>query len=66
MSLAFLYPGRGSQRPGMLRALPASPAVTRTLDEAALELDHTRWPASLDDLDTAERCNRPPMSNWRC
>jgi malonate decarboxylase epsilon subunit len=54
MSLAFLYPGRGSQRPGMLRALPASPAVTRTLDEAALELDHTRWPAGLDDLDTAE------------
>jgi malonate decarboxylase epsilon subunit len=54
MSLAFLYPGQGSQRPDMLRALPASPAVTRTLDEAALELDHTRWPAGLDDLDTAE------------
>jgi malonate decarboxylase epsilon subunit len=54
MSLAFLYPGQGSQRPDMLRALPASPAVTRTLDEAALELDHTRWLAGLDDLDTAE------------
>ena len=50
MSLAFLYPGQGSQRPDMLRALPASPAVTRTLDEAALELDHTRWPAGLDDI----------------
>ena len=24
MSLAFLYPGQGSQRPDMLRALPAS------------------------------------------
>jgi malonate decarboxylase epsilon subunit len=54
MSLAFLYPGQGSQRPGMLRALPASPTVTSTLDEAAAALDHTRWPGSLDDLDTAE------------
>lgn len=54
MSVAFLYPGQGSQRPGMLRALPASPAVTSTLDEAAAELDHTRWPAGLDDLDSTQ------------
>lgn len=54
MSLAFLYPGQGSQRPGMLRALPVSPAVTSTLDEAATALDNARWPAGLDDLDTAE------------
>lgn len=34
MSLAFLFPGQGSQRPGMLGALPASPAVAATLAEA--------------------------------
>jgi malonate decarboxylase epsilon subunit len=38
----------------MLRALPASPAVTSTLNEAGTELDHTRWPGGLDDLDTVE------------
>jgi malonate decarboxylase epsilon subunit len=48
MSLAFLYPGQGSQRPGMLHALPYSPAITRTLDQAATALD------GLDGLDTAE------------
>lgn len=46
MSIAFLFPGQGSQSPGMLHALPAHPAVTRTLEEAGqllhrdvLELD---------------------------
>jgi malonate decarboxylase epsilon subunit len=33
MSVAFLFPGQGSQVPGMLHALPDRPAVTRTLDE---------------------------------
>src|SRR5208337_568447 len=35
MSIAFLFPGQGSQAPGMLHALPAHPAVTRTLEEAS-------------------------------
>ena len=54
MNLAFLYPGQGAQRSRIFRALPASPAVTNTLDEAATALDHIRWPGGLDDLDTAE------------
>ena len=29
----FLFPGQGSQVPGMLRALPAHPTISRTLDE---------------------------------
>jgi malonate decarboxylase epsilon subunit len=33
MSVAFLFPGQGSQVPGMLHNLPDHAAVTRTLDE---------------------------------
>ncbi|MDT5009238.1 MAG: malonate decarboxylase epsilon subunit [Mycobacterium sp.] len=33
MSLAFLFPGQGSQRPNMLSALPDSPATAAVLDE---------------------------------
>jgi malonate decarboxylase epsilon subunit len=54
MSVAFLYPGQGAQHPGMLRAIPASPAATTTLQEAAAELDDRRWPGGLADLDTVE------------
>lgn len=46
MSVAFLFPGQGSQAPGMLHALPDHPSIVRTLDEASealgenvLELD---------------------------
>jgi malonate decarboxylase epsilon subunit len=46
MSVAFLFPGQGSQVPGMLHALPDHPSVARTLDEVSealrenvLELD---------------------------
>lgn len=46
MSLAFLYPGQGSQQPGMLHTLPASAAVTATLEEAG-------------DLDTAAALRDP-------
>jgi malonate decarboxylase epsilon subunit len=46
MNVAFLFPGQGSQVPGMLHALPDHPSIARTLDEASealgenvLELD---------------------------
>ena len=46
MSVGFLFPGQGSQRPGMLRELPSHPAVGESLAEAngvlgreVLELD---------------------------
>jgi len=35
MTLAFLFPGQGSQSPGMLHALPEHPAIARTLDEVS-------------------------------
>jgi malonate decarboxylase epsilon subunit len=35
MSVVFTFPGQGSQREGMLRALPAHKEVARTLDEAS-------------------------------
>src|SRR5258708_34517931 len=35
MSVAFLFPGQGSQVPGMLHALPDHPSITRTLDEVS-------------------------------
>lgn len=34
MSILFMFPGQGSQRVGMLRALPVDPAVAQTLAEA--------------------------------
>jgi malonate decarboxylase epsilon subunit len=33
MSIAFIFPGQGSQSPGMLNNLPSLPKVARTLDE---------------------------------
>ena len=46
MNVAFLFPGQGSQAPGMLHALPDHPSIARTLDEVSealgvnvLELD---------------------------
>ena len=54
MSVAFLYPGQGDQRPGMLRALSGSSTIAKTLEEAAVELDRSGWPGGLDDLDTVK------------
>jgi malonate decarboxylase epsilon subunit len=49
MSVAFLFPGQGSQYPGMLHELPDHPIVAATFDEASAvlhqavgELDSTR------------------------
>ena len=38
MSVAFLFPGQGSQVPGMLHSLPNYPSVARTLDEVSESL----------------------------
>src|SRR5262245_28531225 len=46
-ALAFLYPGQGSQIPGMLRDLPKSNAAQQVLEEAADTL------GDIDELDTA-------------
>jgi malonate decarboxylase epsilon subunit len=35
MRVALLFPGQGAQHPGMLAALPATPEVERTLEEAS-------------------------------
>ena len=39
MSVAFIFPGQGSQEQGMLHSLPNHHAVARTLDEAASILE---------------------------
>jgi malonate decarboxylase epsilon subunit len=49
MSIAFLFPGQGSQVPGMLHALPGHPAISRTLDEVSESLG-----ADVRELDSAE------------
>ena len=38
MSVAFIFPGQGSQAPGMLHRLLDHPAIDRTLDEISDEL----------------------------
>ncbi len=35
MNVAFLFPGQGSQVPGMLHTLPDHPTIARTLDEVS-------------------------------
>ena len=39
MGVAFLFPGQGSQVPGMLHALPDHPVIERTLDEVSESLE---------------------------
>lgn len=47
MRTAFLFPGQGAQAPGLLRTLPAQPAVQETLAEARRVLD-----LDLDQIDS--------------
>jgi malonate decarboxylase epsilon subunit len=49
MSIAFLFPGQGSQAPGMLHTLADHPAVIQTLAEASDYLHR-----DVHDLDTEE------------
>jgi malonate decarboxylase epsilon subunit len=49
MSVAFLFPGQGSQVPGMLHNLPDHAAIARTLDEVSESLR-----ADVRGLDSAE------------
>ena len=59
--VVFLYPGQGSQEPGMLRALPDTPPAQQAIEEATGTL------GGIDELDTAtalEETQRIP--NWHC
>lgn len=49
MSVAFLFPGQGSQQPGMLHDLPKHPIITATIEEASRILDE-----DVLSLDTSE------------
>lgn len=49
MSVAFLFPGQGSQYPGMLREMPDRPAVRGTFEEASEILG-----CEVFELDTTE------------
>jgi malonate decarboxylase epsilon subunit len=52
VAVAFLFPGQGSQRAGMLHVLPAHPSTQATLEEAGDILRHD--PLSLDEEKTLE------------
>lgn len=47
MGIAFLFPGQGSQIPGMLHTLPDHPAIRQTLDEVSQVLG-----SHVQDLDS--------------
>lgn len=49
MSVVFLFPGQGSQRPGMLHDLSDHPSTHETIAQAAEVLDR-----DVLDLDTPE------------
>jgi malonate decarboxylase epsilon subunit len=54
MSIAFLFPGQGSQSPGMLNTLPDHPVISRTLDEVSEILG-----TDCRELDSAEALQSP-------
>ncbi|MNM26819.1 Malonyl CoA-acyl carrier protein transacylase [compost metagenome] len=39
MSIAYIFSGQGSQKPGMLHDLPEHPIITKTIEEASMVLD---------------------------
>jgi malonyl CoA-acyl carrier protein transacylase len=48
MSLAFLFPGQGSQQPDMLHTLPSTPAVSVVLDESRSQLGRLGLTTDID------------------
>lgn len=59
-NLAFVFPGQGSQKPGMLAELAAVyPVVKATFDEASAVLDYDLWQlsqqGSQEDMNLTER-----------
>jgi len=54
MSLAFLFPGQGSQRPGMLHALPRSAAIDEVLNESQCRIEHLGLSEELDTADALQ------------
>ncbi len=51
MSLAFLFPGQGSQRPAMLDELPRTPATRTVFDEFATWADAFGHPTDIDGVE---------------
>ena len=61
MTVAFLFPGQGSQSAGLLHHLPQHAEVARTIHEASVS-----W-AMISTVSTLpKRCNRPPQSRQCC
>ena len=51
MSLAFLFPGQGSQQPDMLKALPRTPATEAVMDEFASWAEALGQATDIDGVD---------------
>ena len=65
MSIAFVFPGQGSQAVGMMSALAkSSPVIEKTFAEASAVLGYDLWARSQegpDDLLNATECTQPLM-----